>query len=105
MLPKPTHLGPEYGEQFRDQSIVDSYSTRPPYPPEVFSILEELMIDEPRIVLDLGCGTGDIARNLVSRSEHIDAVDPSSAMLAYAQTLPSGDDPRINWINATAEEF
>jgi ubiquinone/menaquinone biosynthesis C-methylase UbiE len=105
LIPKPAHLGPEYGAQFRDQSIVNSYSTRPPYPPEVFSILEEVMIDEPRIVLDLGCGTGDIARNLVSRTERIDAVDPSTKMLTYAQTLPGGADPRINWINATAEEF
>jgi ubiquinone/menaquinone biosynthesis C-methylase UbiE len=105
MIPKPAHLGPEYGAQFRDQSIVDAYSTRPPYPPEVFLILEEVMIDQPRIVLDLGCGTGDIARNLVSHTERIDAVDPSTAMLAYAQKLPGGDDPRINWINATAEEF
>jgi ubiquinone/menaquinone biosynthesis C-methylase UbiE len=105
MIPKPVHLGPEYGGQFRDQSIVDSYATRPPYPAKVFSILEELIIDEPRIVLDLGCGTGDIARNFASSTERIDAVDPSVAMLAHARTLPGGNDLRINWINATAEEF
>src|SRR6478736_3182355 len=105
MLPKPKHLEPQYGAQFQDGSVVEAYPMRPPYPPEVFQILLGVIEDEPRIVLDLGCGTGDIARNLAPHVERLDAVDPSPAMLAKARSLPGGDDPHLHWIETTAEEF
>lgn len=62
IMPKPKGLEPEYGAQFRDHGVADAYPTRPLYPPEVFEILLGLIRDESRIVLDLGCGTGDIRR-------------------------------------------
>jgi hypothetical protein len=42
--------------RFQDQSVVDRYHLRPTYPPETFTILGELIVDEPRAVLDVGCG-------------------------------------------------
>ena len=65
MIPKPKHLGLEYAAQFKDRGIVDAYPHRPSYPPETFEILSHLIPDEPRTVLDVGCGIGDIARRLV----------------------------------------
>ena len=56
MLPKPKHLGIEYASQFKDQSIADAYPNRPPYPAGVFPILASLIVNSPRIVLDIGCG-------------------------------------------------
>jgi SAM-dependent methyltransferase len=103
--PKPKHLEPQYGAQFKDQSVAEAYPTRPPYPPEVFRILLDLIEDEPRILLDLGCGTGDIARPLAPHVERVDAVDPSAAMLARGRALPGGDHPHLHWMNVTAEEF
>jgi len=105
MAPKPEHLGPEYGAQFRDMSVAKAYSTRPPYPAEVFDVLARLVRDEPRTVLDLGCGTGDIARVLAPRVDRVDAVDPSAAMLARGLALPGGDHPHLCWISTAAEEF
>lgn len=105
MMPKPKHLAPEYGAQFCDESVADAYPTRPPYPAEVFDVLSSLVRDEPRTVLDLGCGTGDITRVLAPRVDCVDAVDPSPAMLARGRTLPGGDHPRIRWIHAAAETF
>ena len=64
MKPKPKHLGQEYASQFQDQSVVDAYRHRPPYPPQTFEILAGLIRSEPKIVLDIGCGTGKIARGL-----------------------------------------
>jgi ubiquinone/menaquinone biosynthesis C-methylase UbiE len=105
MEPKPAHLGPEYGAQFKDTSIVNAYQYRPPYPAGVLSILIELITDQPRVVLDVGCGTGDLARRLVATDvERVDAVDFSQAMIAKGKTLPGGDHPRLNWMYGRMEE-
>lgn len=105
MRPKPRHLGPEYGAQFRDESVAEAYPTRPPYPAEVFDVLASLIHDEPRTVLDLGCGTGDIARVLAPRVDRTDAVDPSPAMLARGQALAGGGHSHLHWACAAAEDF
>ncbi|MDQ6659736.1 MAG: class I SAM-dependent methyltransferase [Chloroflexota bacterium] len=104
MLPKPKHLDPKYGMQFQDQSIVDAYHHRPPYPAETFDILSSLITDEPRTVLDVGCGTGDIARNLVQFVDRVDAVDFSEAMLAKGKTLPGGNSLQLRWIYGSVED-
>lgn len=104
MLPKPEHLGPEYGAQFQDQSVVAAYRFRPPYPDEVFRILAGLIVDEPRIVLDAGCGDGAIARHLVEQVERIDAVDLSRVMIEQGKRLPNGDHPWLRWICAPMED-
>ncbi|MBX5458204.1 MAG: methyltransferase domain-containing protein [Thermogemmatispora sp.] len=92
--------------RFQDHELVSHYHLRPFYPPETFVILEELMVDEPRVVLDLGCGTGNVARPLAASAavERIDAVDVSLAMLERARELPGGDAPTIRWIHGRAED-
>lgn len=104
MLPKPKHLEPEYGQQFQDRAIANAYLNRPPYPAQVFEILIGLITDEPRTVLDVGAGTGDVARPLVERVERIDAVDFSQAMLEKGRQLPNGQHPNLNWIYGSVEE-
>ena len=61
MMSKPKHLSAEYASQFKDASVVESYDSRPPYPEETYDFLSSLIEDQPRFVLDAGCGTGDIA--------------------------------------------
>jgi ubiquinone/menaquinone biosynthesis C-methylase UbiE len=104
MIPKPRHLEPEYGAQFKDLSIVESYQYRPPYPAETFEILAGLIIGEPRAVLDVGCGRGDIARELVDFVERVEAVDFSANMIETGKKLPGGDNPKLNWICGPVEE-
>lgn len=104
-LPKPKHLAPAYGSQFSDPSVASAYRFRPPYPDEVYGLLEGLMVDTPRIVLELGCGLGEITRRLAARVERVDAVDPSHAMIAMAQTLPGGAHRHVHWFCCTAEDF
>jgi len=89
--------------RFQDQSVVDRYHLRPTYPPETFTIFNELIVDEPRVVLDVGCGTGNVARPLAEYVERIDAVDLSLPMLERARTLPGGDSPKIRWWHGRAE--
>jgi SAM-dependent methyltransferase len=71
----------------------------------VFEILLGLIQDESPVVLDLGCGTGDIGRGLAPYVTRVDAVDPSTAMIARGRTLPRGQNPAIHWITSTAEDF
>lgn len=104
MLQKPEYLAPKYAKQFQDLSIVEAYHHRPPYPAEVFDILAGLIHGEPRHVLDVGCGTGYIARNFVERVEQIDAVDFSRDMIEMGKALPNGDNPRLHWLFGPVEE-
>lgn len=104
MRPKPNGLQPKYGAQFKDPSIVAAYQHRPRYPQEVFDILSALITDQPRHVLDVGCGTGFIARHLINDVDKIDAVDFSSQMIATGKSLPGGDDAALNWIEGAVEE-
>jgi SAM-dependent methyltransferase len=104
-LPKPTHLGPAYGAQFSDPSVARAYGFRPPYPDEVYAMLTRRIVDSPSLVLDLGCGLGEIARRLAAQVERVDAVDPSQAMLEIARTLPDGERGNIHWHCCPAEEF
>lgn len=103
MLPKPDHLGPEYGSQFADPSVVAAYENRPPYPEDVLDLLRELVV-APGSVLDVGTGTGAIARGLAGRVAGVDALDPAAAMIAAGQTLPGGNHPRLTWLLGRAED-
>lgn len=104
MPARPAHLGPKYGEQFRDASVAAAYRTRPPYPAALFDILAALLPDPVSPVLDLGCGTGRIAIPLSSHVSRVDAVDPSAAMLEAARSA-AGRVDNIRWINESAETY
>ncbi|GER91367.1 hypothetical protein KDW_55290 [Dictyobacter vulcani] len=104
MKPKPSHLGLKYAEQFQDRSIVDVYHHRPVYADEAIKKLAELVTDEPRSVLDVGCGTGDLARRLINEVERVDAVDFSQAMLEKGRSLPNGDHPGLHWLYGRVED-
>lgn len=104
MKPKPGHLGLKYAEQFKDSSIAEAYHHRPPYADEAIRKLVELITDEPRMVLDVGCGTGDLARRLAGLMERVDAVDFSQAMLNEGRALSNGDHPHLRWIYGRVEE-
>ena len=101
-LPKPKHLERNYAEQFSDAAVVNVYHHRPPYPEEVFTQLCNLLVaGESRVVLDLGCGIGDIARPLADCVDAVDAVDCSAGMIARAQVLSKAN---ITWIVGDAED-
>ena len=104
MIRRPESHGEQYVVRFQDQSVVDRYHLRPTYPPETFEILNALIVDEPRVVLDVGCGTGNVARPLAKYVERIDAVDRSLPMLERTRTLPGGDSRKIRWLHGRAED-
>lgn len=104
MIQRPESLGEQFASRFQHQSVVDRYHLRPTYPPETFAMLVDLIVDQPRVVLDVGCGPGNIARPLAAYVERVDAVDWSLPMLERARLLPGGDSAKIHWLQGRAEE-
>ena len=88
---------------FSNPGVADAYRHRPPYPAEVFDILERLITDRPRRVLDIGAGEGALARPLASRVDHVDALDVSAAMIEAGRGRPGGRRPNLSWITGAAE--
>ncbi len=101
---KPKHLDSKYAEMFKHRSVSEAYVYRPPYPIQTFEILNTLIGKKPGRVLDVGCGTGNIARHLVDFMHHIDAIDFSESMIAVGKSLPNGNHPNIHWIRSSMEE-
>ena len=100
---KPEGWSDRYGAWFEERSVANRYPLRPAYPPETFELLASLIVDSPRMVLDAGCGPGDIGRTLAPRVDGVDMVDRSEAMLAEGRRL-SGDLANVRWIRAPIEE-
>ena len=102
--PKPKHLGPDYGSQWQDAEMARVYPCRPPYPAEAYERLVQLIDEDgPSTALDVGAGTGDLARTLALRVERVDAVEPSAAMIAVGKTLEGGEAANLRWIRSPIE--
>lgn len=104
MQSEPRDARTFYADTFKDQRVVDAYRHRPPYPDEVFTILASLLTDEPRTILDIGAGSGDLARRMVEFARRVDAVDFSQHMIERGRQLPNGDHPHLRWIYGKVEE-
>jgi SAM-dependent methyltransferase len=88
---------------FSDQEVARLYRYRAPYPGEVLARLRGLLVP-PRTILDVGAGTGALARQMVDFAELVDAVDPSDAMVREGRRLPGGADQRLHWIVGRMED-
>jgi len=104
MTARPAQLRPEIAARFGEEEVVAAYRYRPLYPPETFAILTALITDSPRVTLDVGCGSGNVARPLAQLVDRLDALDISPAMLAAGKELPGGDNPRLHWMLGRAED-
>ncbi len=67
-------------------------------------LLVELAGGADAHILDLGCGTGELARRLAPRVGAVTAVDHSDRMIARARTLPGGDASNLQWIVGRVED-
>jgi trans-aconitate methyltransferase len=101
---QPEFLNERVASAFQERSVVEAYQYRPVYPAETFEVLAGLLPKDNNTVLDVGCGTGLIARNFVALVERVDAVDVSSEMIATGKSLPNGDHPNLHWYSGKAED-
>ena len=90
-------------------SIPESYDRARDHGPEVLrlwmnAISERIGGRHPRVILDLGCGTGRFSQGL---AEHFDAdvigVDPSKKMLARA--IEKNGSMQVRYVEGTAESI
>ncbi len=102
-IKRPPQFTRAHATRWQDVDAARAYKHRPNYPAETFNFLVSLITDEPRAVLDLGCGTGNIARLLAPRVQRIDAIDIAQEMLDEARTLPGGGGANIRWTCSPAE--
>lgn len=54
-------------------------------------------------IIDLGCGTGLLTRELATNGRQIIGVDPAPAMLAVARRQPAAN--QVQWIEGTASDL
>jgi ubiquinone/menaquinone biosynthesis C-methylase UbiE len=73
---------------------------RPDYPAKVFQLLrEKFHLNKQSRVLDLGCGTGQIALKLAPYVAEVIAIDPLEEMLKEGKELATASQLRnINWL-------
>ena len=90
---------------FHHPGVATAYAYRPPYPAEVFDILDTLIVGTPRVVLDIGAGDGALARPLAERVDWVDAVEVSEAMIEAGRRRPGGRRPNLVWLHDTAENM
>jgi len=75
------------------------------FPDELFTRLTRFGIGRPgQRVLDLGTGTGALARGFARRGADVTGLDPSTAMTAQAAALDRAAGVTVRYVTATAED-
>lgn len=103
-LPRAPQFDDAHARRWCDEAAARAYKHRLPYPPHVYALLLDLIVDAPRAVLDIGCGTGNLARGLAPFVARVDAIDLAAEMIAEGQSLPGGDHPAIRWRQGRGED-
>ncbi len=103
-IARPAHLSAENAATFQLQGVVDAYHLRTPYPPGLGTMLAGLMAPAAGAVLELGCGTGEIARMIARHASRVDAIDISAPMLERARAMSGDGYANIRWIEGRAED-
>ena len=91
------HVEPMEDRLYRDPDLAQFYDLENRWGPDLDYCLR--LAKDARSVLDLGCGTGQLAARL-AEGRHVVGVDPAAAMLEIARQRPGGD--RVTWVEADA---
>ena len=100
-LPEP--VARSYGKVF-DEIAAEYDRRRPAYPDELIDQACQVAgIRSGDHVLELGCGSGQLTRSLVSRGLRVTALEPGTNLIALArQNLEGAVD--VEWVNARFED-
>ena len=87
-------------QHYVDPRLVELYDVENPRGADTdFYLGLAAELDAHRI-LDLGCGTGILTRELATPGRQVAGVDPAPAMLAFARRQP--DAERVQWVEGDA---
>lgn len=90
---------PDFGK-----TAVDYATHRAGFPPRLFDRLQAFAIGQPgQRALDLGTGTGTVARNLALRSCTVTGLDPSPELVTQARALDAAAGVRVTYVMGRAE--
>ena len=79
-----------------DPRLVDLYDIENPRGIDTDFYISLARDLDARTVLDLGCGTGLLTRELATDGRQVVGIDPASAMLAVARQRPGAE--RVEWV-------
>ena len=79
---------------------------RPGIPKEVIDVIVEHFDIKPTDrVLDIGCGTGQVALAIDRKCKEMVCVDPDPEMIRWAKKLTKDCKTKITWVNCRAEDL
>jgi SAM-dependent methyltransferase len=84
------------GLEYVDPRLVELYDAANPRGPDTEFFLRLAESLQSRVIIDLGCGTGMLTRELADGARRVIGVDPSPAMLAVARRGAGAQ--RVQWI-------
>jgi ubiquinone/menaquinone biosynthesis C-methylase UbiE len=89
---------------YLEESFADVYDRFRPAPPmEVLEVIRTVArTPHPRLVVDLGCGTGLSARAWADSAAEIVGIEPNPQMLARARTATA--QPNVRYVDSYASE-
>jgi SAM-dependent methyltransferase len=101
--PRPPE--PTFRSGLYEGTAADYDRFRLPYSDGLVELVRaELALNGTGLLVDLGAGTGHVARALRPFFEHVVAVDPEPDMVEYGRRRTERDDDGIEWRLARAED-
>lgn len=86
---------PQLDQHYVDPRLVALYDTDNPRGADTDFYLRLAAETGARKILDLGCGTGLLTRQLAAAGRDVTGIDPAPAMLAFARQQPGAE--RVKW--------
>ena len=100
-MPEPVKIEMSFSQ------VADAYQQfRPGYPQALYDTLAQWVppVGECR-ALDVGCGTGNVTRELAKMYPFVYGIDPSEGMLTQARLVPVDSVNPISWTEGFAEDL
>lgn len=95
--------GPILSKQFSDPLLVSAYDALNAFGDDSDFWLKEIERLSPKMIIDLGCGTGLLTCELAKRGYNMIGVEPASKMLDIARKKSYAD--KVRWIEGGYEKF
>src|ERR1700678_1189187 len=103
MTGRPEATARRYGTVF-DEIAAEYDRHRPAYPDELVDQACRIAgIGSGDRVLEVGCGSGQLARGLVARGLHVTALEPGPSLIALARQNLAGAG-EVEFVNAQFED-